>query len=51
MSGLITHDVKIDFKQRVIEPPIQARKRIAEAYFYMQATYELENIKQTATNI
>lgn len=31
--------VKIDFKQRVIEPPVKARKRVAEAYFYMQSTY------------
>lgn len=35
-------DVKIDFKQRVIQPPVKARKRIAEAYFYMQATYGLK---------
>lgn len=35
-------DVKIDFKQRVIEPPVKARKRIAEAYFYMQSTYGLK---------
>ncbi len=34
--------VKIDFKQRVIEPPPFARKRIAEAYFYMQKTYGLK---------
>jgi len=32
-------DVKIDFKQRVIEPPVKARKRVAEAYFYMESTY------------
>ncbi len=35
-------DVKIDFKQRVIQPPIKARKRVAEAYFYMQSTYGLK---------
>lgn len=35
-------DVKIDFKQRVIEPPPDARKRIAQAYFYMQKTYGLK---------
>ncbi len=35
-------DVKIDFKQRVIEPPVNARKRVAEAYFYMQSTYGLK---------
>lgn len=35
-------DVEIDFKQRVIEPPPEARKRIAEAYFYMQRTYGLK---------
>lgn len=35
-------DVKIDFKQRVIEPPLKARKRIAETYFYMQETYGLK---------
>ncbi|MBQ4839259.1 MULTISPECIES: endonuclease [Pseudoalteromonas] len=34
--------VKIDFKQRVIEPPVYARKQIAEAYFYMQKTYGLK---------
>ena len=28
-------DVEIDFKQRVIEPPAAARKRVAEAYFYL----------------
>lgn len=35
-------DVKIDFKQRTIEPPVQARKRIAEVYFYMHSTYGLK---------
>ena len=35
-------DVKIDFKQRAIQPPIKARKRIAEAYFYMRSTYGLK---------
>lgn len=39
-------DVKIDFKQRVIEPPIQARKRIAKAYFYMESTYGLKISKK-----
>ncbi|KZN53481.1 hypothetical protein N474_20705 [Pseudoalteromonas luteoviolacea CPMOR-2] len=35
-------EVKIDFKQRVIEPPHYARKKIANAYFYMQKTYGLK---------
>lgn len=39
-------DVEIDFKQRVIEPPPEARKRIAEAYFYMQRTYGLKISKK-----
>ena len=34
--------VKVDFKQRVVEPPFYARKRIADAYFYMQKTYGLK---------
>ncbi|XKF02662.1 endonuclease [Pseudoalteromonas mariniglutinosa] len=34
--------VKVDFKRRVIEPPVYARKRIADAYFYMQKTYGLK---------
>ncbi|MEJ6474950.1 endonuclease [Pseudoalteromonas piscicida] len=34
--------VKIDFKLRRIEPPHYARKRIAEAYFYMEKTYGLK---------
>lgn len=34
--------VKIDFKQRVFEPPLYARKRIADTYFYMQKTYDLK---------
>lgn len=34
--------VKVDFKQRVVEPPVYARKRIADAYFYMQKTYGLK---------
>lgn len=34
--------VKVNFKQRVIEPPAAARKRIADAYFYMQKTYGLK---------
>lgn len=33
--------VKVDFKQRVVEPPVYARKRIADTYFYMQKTYGL----------
>ncbi|MFC3033670.1 endonuclease [Pseudoalteromonas fenneropenaei] len=32
-------EVKIDFKQKLVEPPPAARKRIAEAYFYMEKTY------------
>jgi deoxyribonuclease-1 len=39
-------DVKIDFKQRVIEPPVKARKQVAEAYFYMQSTYDLKISKK-----
>ncbi|KZN57538.1 hypothetical protein N473_06545 [Pseudoalteromonas luteoviolacea CPMOR-1] len=35
-------EVKIDFKQRVVEPPIYARQQIAQAYFYMQRTYGLK---------
>ncbi|MCQ8879881.1 endonuclease [Pseudoalteromonas shioyasakiensis] len=34
--------VKVDFKQRVVEPPSYSRKRIADAYFYMQKTYGLK---------
>lgn len=34
--------VKVNFKQRVIEPPAFSRKRIADAYFYMQKTYGLK---------
>ncbi|AUJ68617.1 endonuclease [Pseudoalteromonas sp. NC201] len=34
--------VKIDFKLRRIEPPEYARKRIADAYFYMEKTYGLK---------
>lgn len=34
--------VKIDFKLRRIEPPYYARKRIADAYFYMEKTYGLK---------
>ena len=34
--------VKVDFKQRLVEPPFHARKRIADAYFYMQKTYGLK---------
>lgn len=39
-------DVEIDFKQRVIEPPPEARKRVAEAYLYMQRTYGLKISKK-----
>jgi len=39
-------DVKIDFKQRVIQPPVKARKRVAKAYFYMQSTYDLKISKK-----
>ncbi len=35
-------DVKIDFKQRVIQPPKSAKKHIADTYFYMQKTYGLK---------
>lgn len=41
-----TCDVEIDFKQRVIEPPPEARKRVAEAYFYMERTYGLKISKK-----
>jgi len=34
--------VKVNFKQRVVEPPAYSRKRIADAYFYMQKTYGLK---------
>ncbi|NMM40685.1 endonuclease [Pseudoalteromonas arctica] len=34
--------VKVNFKRRVIEPPAYSRKRIADAYFYMQKTYGLK---------
>lgn len=33
--------VKVNFKQRIVEPPFHARKRIADTYFYMQKTYGL----------
>lgn len=39
-------DVEIDFKQRVIEPPLEARRRIAEAYFYMHREYGLKISKR-----
>jgi deoxyribonuclease-1 len=39
-------DVKINFKQRVVEPPFYARKKIADAYAYMQKTYGLKISKQ-----
>ncbi|TMO02031.1 endonuclease [Pseudoalteromonas sp. S558] len=35
-------EVKVNFKQRVIEPPVDARKRIADTYAYMQKTYGLK---------
>lgn len=35
-------EVKVNFKQRVIEPPFYARKQIADAYAYMQKTYGLK---------
>lgn len=35
-------EVKVNFKQRVVEPPVHARKRIADAYAYMQKTYGLK---------
>jgi len=46
-------DVKIDFKQRVIQPPESAKKRIADAYFYMQQTYGLKisNKQQKLFNV
>jgi len=34
--------VKVNFKQRVVEPPFYARKRIADTYAYMQKTYGLK---------
>ncbi|MDA8938949.1 endonuclease [Pseudoalteromonas marina] len=39
-------DVKVNFKQRVVEPPFYARKQIADAYAYMQKTYGLKISKQ-----
>ena len=38
--------VKVNFKQRVVEPPFYARKQIADAYAYMQKTYGLKISKQ-----
>ena len=35
-------EVKVNFKQRVVEPPFYARKRIADTYAYMQKTYGLK---------
>lgn len=32
-------EMKVDFKNKLVEPPKRARKRIAEAYFYMEKTY------------
>ncbi|CCQ11180.1 Endonuclease I Precursor (Endo I) [Pseudoalteromonas luteoviolacea B = ATCC 29581] len=34
-------EVKIDFKNKLVEPPKRARKQIAQAYFYMEKTYGL----------
>lgn len=39
-------NVKVNFKQRVVEPPLYARKQIADAYAYMQKTYGLKISKQ-----
>jgi deoxyribonuclease I len=39
-------DVEIDFKQRVIEPPPESRKKIAETYYYMKKTYGLKISKK-----
>lgn len=46
-------DVKIDFKQRVIQPPKSAKKHIADTYFYMQKTYGLKisNKQQKLFNV
>lgn len=46
-------DVKIDFKQRVIQPPKNAKKQIADTYFYMQKTYGLKisNKQQKLFNV
>jgi len=46
-------DVKIDFKQRVIQPPQSAKKQIADTYFYMQKTYGLKisNKQQKLFNV
>lgn len=41
-----TCPVKINFKQRVIEPPNAARKQIAKAYFYMRDTYHIRLSKK-----
>ena len=35
-------EVKVNFKQRVVEPPFYARKRIADTYAYMKKTYGLK---------
>ncbi|QTH70183.1 endonuclease [Pseudoalteromonas xiamenensis] len=35
-------DMKIDFKNKLVEPPMRARKKIAEAYFYMEKKYGLQ---------
>lgn len=46
-------DVKIDFKQRVIQPSKSAKKYIADTYFYMQKTYGLKisNKQQKLFNV
>lgn len=38
--------VKVNFKQRVVEPPFYARERIVKAYSYMQKTYGLKISKK-----
>ena len=38
--------VKVDFKARTVEPPNFAKKRIADAYFYMHSTYGLKLCKK-----
>ena len=46
-------EVKIDFKQRVIQPPQSSKKQIADAYLYMQKTYGLKisNKQQKLFNV
>jgi deoxyribonuclease-1 len=36
----------VDFKRRTVEPPDFAKKRIADAYFYMHKTYGLKLSKK-----